>query len=133
MSEQNEIKHSGLVGWCRFTKMSLKDLFRPCLLFTELFELEETVGVSAVDSVTFKTHTAVFSFEESLSVAVLSVSGMEEAHCDRTEFLSSYPLNIDEIMLIPGSLGRIRPRDPKSTTCKIRVTQECDFSFFLNK
>lgn len=70
----NEIKHSGLVGWCRFTKMSLKDLFRPCLLFTELFELEETVGVSAVDSVTFKTHTAVFSFEESLSVAVLSVS-----------------------------------------------------------
>lgn len=43
---------------------------------------------------------------------------MEEAHCDRTEFLSSYPLNIDEIMLIPGSLGRIRPREPKSTTCK---------------
>lgn len=49
---------------------------------------------------------------------VFSTSGMEEAHCDRTEFLSSYPLNIDEIMLIPGSLGRIRPRNPKSTTCK---------------
>lgn len=47
---------------------------------------------------------------------------MEEAHCDRTEFLSNYPLNVDEIMLIPGSLGRIRPRDPKSTTCKMRLT-----------
>uniref|UniRef100_A0A3Q4I8V0 Ectonucleotide pyrophosphatase/phosphodiesterase 2 n=1 Tax=Neolamprologus brichardi TaxID=32507 RepID=A0A3Q4I8V0_NEOBR len=48
---------------------------------------------------------------------------MEEAHCDRTEFLSSYPLNIDEIMLIPGSLGRIRPHDPKvvvaNLTCKM--------------
>uniref|UniRef100_A0A3Q3JT22 Ectonucleotide pyrophosphatase/phosphodiesterase 2 n=1 Tax=Monopterus albus TaxID=43700 RepID=A0A3Q3JT22_MONAL len=42
---------------------------------------------------------------------------MEEAHCDRKEFLSSYPLNIDEIMLIPGSVGRIRPRDPKSSSC----------------
>lgn len=52
---------------------------------------------------------------------VPSVSGMEEANCDRTEFLSSYPLNIDEITLIPGSLGRIRPRDPKSTTCKTRL------------
>uniref|UniRef100_A0A8C9VKV6 Ectonucleotide pyrophosphatase/phosphodiesterase 2 n=1 Tax=Scleropages formosus TaxID=113540 RepID=A0A8C9VKV6_SCLFO len=43
-------------------------------------------------------------------------SGMEEAHCDRTEFLSSYLSNVDDIFLIPGSLGRIRsrvPRDPK--------------------
>lgn len=53
-----------------------------------------------------------------LKAGLLCVSGMEEAHCDRTEFLSNYPLNIDEITLIPGSLGRIRPRDPKSTTCK---------------
>lgn len=52
----------------------------------------------------------------------LCLSGMEEAHCDRTEFLSNYPLNIDEVTLIPGSLGRIRPRDPKSTTCKTRLT-----------
>lgn len=55
-------------------------------------------------------------------------SGMEEAHCDRTEFLSSYPLNIEEIMLIPGSLGRVRPRDPKSTTCK--MTLSLDFIMF---
>ncbi|KAA8591253.1 hypothetical protein FQN60_002196 [Etheostoma spectabile] len=49
-----------------------------------------------------------------VNVIVVGDHGMEEAHCDRTEFLSSYPLNIEEIMLIPGSLGRIRPRDPKS-------------------
>ena len=58
----------------------------------------------------------------SFRCCALCLSGMEEAHCDRTEFLSNYPLNIDEITLIPGSLGRIRPRDPKSTTCKTRLT-----------
>ncbi|TNM92642.1 hypothetical protein fugu_018044 [Takifugu bimaculatus] len=51
-----------------------------------------------------------------VNVIVVGDHGMEEAHCDWTEFLSNYPLNIDEITLIPGSLGRIRPRDPKSTT-----------------
>ncbi|CAL8293003.1 unnamed protein product [Merluccius merluccius] len=51
-----------------------------------------------------------------VNVIVVGDHGMEEAHCDRMEFLSSYPLNIDEISLIPGSLGRIRARDPKSTT-----------------
>lgn len=48
-------------------------------------------------------------------------AGMEEAHCDWTEFLSNYPLNIDEISLIPGSLGRIRAREPRSSTCKTRA------------
>uniref|UniRef100_A0A3Q3MZK3 SMB domain-containing protein n=1 Tax=Mastacembelus armatus TaxID=205130 RepID=A0A3Q3MZK3_9TELE len=56
-----------------------------------------------------------------VNVIVVGDHGMEEAHCDRTEFLSSYPLNIDEITLIPGSLGRIRPRDPKSTTCNCKM------------
>ncbi|KAK7898237.1 hypothetical protein WMY93_019090 [Mugilogobius chulae] len=51
-----------------------------------------------------------------VNVIIMGDHGMEEAHCDRMEFLSSYPLNIDEISLIPGSLGRIRPRDPKSAT-----------------
>nr|XP_057903443.1 ectonucleotide pyrophosphatase/phosphodiesterase family member 2-like [Doryrhamphus excisus] len=49
-----------------------------------------------------------------VNVIIVGDHGMEEAHCDRTEFLSSYPLNIDDISLIPGSLGRIRPREPKS-------------------
>uniref|UniRef100_A0A3Q3A3D5 Ectonucleotide pyrophosphatase/phosphodiesterase 2 n=1 Tax=Kryptolebias marmoratus TaxID=37003 RepID=A0A3Q3A3D5_KRYMA len=53
-----------------------------------------------------------------VNVIIVGDHGMEEAHCDRTEFLSSYPLNLDNIVLIPGSIGRIRPRDPKSTTCK---------------
>uniref|UniRef100_A0A7N6BRZ3 SMB domain-containing protein n=1 Tax=Anabas testudineus TaxID=64144 RepID=A0A7N6BRZ3_ANATE len=51
-----------------------------------------------------------------VNIIIVGDHGMEEAHCDRTEFLSSYPLNIDEITLIPGSLGRVRPKDPKSTT-----------------
>ena len=54
------------------------------------------------------------------SVTRCVTTGMEEAHCDKMEFLSSYPLNIDEISLIPGSLGRIRARDPNSITCKPR-------------
>uniref|UniRef100_A0A3Q0RZ61 Ectonucleotide pyrophosphatase/phosphodiesterase 2 n=1 Tax=Amphilophus citrinellus TaxID=61819 RepID=A0A3Q0RZ61_AMPCI len=56
-----------------------------------------------------------------VNVIIVGDHGMEEAHCDRTEFLSSYPLNIDEITLIPGSLGRIRPRNPKSTTYDPKV------------
>uniref|UniRef100_A0A3B4Y3K8 Ectonucleotide pyrophosphatase/phosphodiesterase 2 n=1 Tax=Seriola lalandi dorsalis TaxID=1841481 RepID=A0A3B4Y3K8_SERLL len=32
-----------------------------------------------------------------VNVIIVGDHGMEEAHCDRTEFLSSYPLNIDEI------------------------------------
>uniref|UniRef100_A0A665UBU7 SMB domain-containing protein n=1 Tax=Echeneis naucrates TaxID=173247 RepID=A0A665UBU7_ECHNA len=56
-----------------------------------------------------------------VNVIIVGDHGMEEAHCDRTEFLSSYPLNIDEITLIPGSLGRIRSRDPKSTTYDPKV------------
>lgn len=47
-------------------------------------------------------------------------AGMEEAHCDWTEFLSNYPVNIEEITLIPGSLGRIRPREPRPGSCESR-------------
>uniref|UniRef100_A0A8C6SU16 Ectonucleotide pyrophosphatase/phosphodiesterase 2 n=1 Tax=Neogobius melanostomus TaxID=47308 RepID=A0A8C6SU16_9GOBI len=39
---------------------------------------------------------------------------MEEAHCDRTEFLSSYMNSVNDIILIPGSLGRIRSRHPNN-------------------
>ncbi|XP_052359992.1 ectonucleotide pyrophosphatase/phosphodiesterase family member 2-like [Oncorhynchus keta] len=43
------------------------------------------------------------------------LASMEEAHCDRTEFLSSYmPSTVDDIILIPGSLGRIRSRYPNN-------------------
>uniref|UniRef100_A0A4W5KL56 Ectonucleotide pyrophosphatase/phosphodiesterase 2 n=1 Tax=Hucho hucho TaxID=62062 RepID=A0A4W5KL56_9TELE len=56
-----------------------------------------------------------------VNIIVVGDHGMEEAHCDRTEFLSTYPVNVDEIHLIPGSLGRIRARDPESTTYDPKV------------
>ncbi|KAM6973004.1 autotaxin [Aplochiton taeniatus] len=56
-----------------------------------------------------------------VNVIIVGDHGMEEAHCDKTEFLSSYPLNVDEIHLIPGSVGRIRARDPKSQTYDPKV------------
>lgn len=43
--------------------------------------------------------------------------GMEEAQCERTEFLSNY-MNIDDIILIPGAMGRIRSRNPNNLKCK---------------
>ncbi|XP_034016368.1 ectonucleotide pyrophosphatase/phosphodiesterase family member 2 isoform X2 [Thalassophryne amazonica] len=56
-----------------------------------------------------------------VNVIIVGDHGMEEAHCDRIEFLSSYPINVDDIILIPGSQGRIRPRDPKSSTYDPKV------------
>ncbi|KAF3840323.1 hypothetical protein F7725_019040 [Dissostichus mawsoni] len=53
--------------------------------------------------------------------------GMEEAHCDRTEFLSNYLSNADDIILIPGSLGRIRsrfPNNPKSPAQETALRQQ---------
>ncbi|XP_048364554.1 ectonucleotide pyrophosphatase/phosphodiesterase family member 2 [Sphaerodactylus townsendi] len=55
--------------------------------------------------------------------------GMEDATCERTEYLSNYQLNVDDIYLVPGTLGRIRAKansnvrfDPKvvvaNLTCK---------------
>uniref|UniRef100_A0A8C8DWC7 Ectonucleotide pyrophosphatase/phosphodiesterase 2 n=1 Tax=Oryzias sinensis TaxID=183150 RepID=A0A8C8DWC7_9TELE len=56
-----------------------------------------------------------------VNVILVGDHGMEEAHCDRIEFLNSYPLKIEEIALIPGSLGRIRARDPKSSSYDPKV------------
>ncbi|XP_056141794.1 ectonucleotide pyrophosphatase/phosphodiesterase family member 2 isoform X2 [Lampris incognitus] len=64
-----------------------------------------------------------------VNIIMVGDHGMEEAHCDRTEFLSNYMSSVDDIILIPGSLGRIRTRhsnnpkyDPKAVvanlTCK---------------
>ncbi|XP_054840582.1 ectonucleotide pyrophosphatase/phosphodiesterase family member 2 isoform X4 [Eublepharis macularius] len=55
--------------------------------------------------------------------------GMEDATCERTEYLSNFHLNMDDIYLVPGTLGRIRAKansnvryDPKAVvanlTCK---------------
>ncbi|KAM3839750.1 autotaxin isoform 2-T2 [Vipera latastei] len=55
--------------------------------------------------------------------------GMEDVTCERTEYLNNYLSNVDDITLIPGTLGRIRAKansnvkfDPKAIvanlTCK---------------
>lgn len=54
---------------------------------------------------------------------------MEDAHCDRTEFLSSYMSNVDDIILIPGSLGRIRARYPNNSKCNYAKRREATGNF----
>uniref|UniRef100_A0A8C9U5H6 Ectonucleotide pyrophosphatase/phosphodiesterase 2 n=1 Tax=Scleropages formosus TaxID=113540 RepID=A0A8C9U5H6_SCLFO len=83
-----------------------------------LKEIDKIVGQLMNGLKQMKLHRCV-------NIIIVGDHGMEEAHCDRTEFLSSYLSNVDDIFLIPGSLGRIRsrvPRDPKSVvanlTCK---------------
>lgn len=44
--------------------------------------------------------------------------GMEDVTCDRTEFLSNYLTNVDDITLVPGTLGRIRPKFSNNAKCK---------------
>lgn len=74
-----------------------------CGLDRDLYQFSRQVSPSTL------THLNLFS---------CAPSGMEEAHCDRTEFLSNYMTNVDDIILIPGSLGRIRSRQPNNPKCK---------------
>lgn len=58
---------------------------------------------------------------------------MEEAQCERTEFLSNYMTNLDDIVLIPGALGRIRSRHPNNSKCEcVRNAPyaDCQLTFF---
>uniref|UniRef100_A0AAY4BYW1 SMB domain-containing protein n=1 Tax=Denticeps clupeoides TaxID=299321 RepID=A0AAY4BYW1_9TELE len=64
-----------------------------------------------------------------VNIILVGDHGMEEAHCDRTEYLTSYLTNVEELHLVQGSSGRIRPKnrtarfDPKEVvanlTCKM--------------
>lgn len=56
-------------------------------------------------------------------------SGMEEAHCDHTEFLSNY-MSVDDIALIPGTLGRIRARFHSNQKCE-GTEKKCVFVFSI--
>lgn len=47
--------------------------------------------------------------------------GMEDVTCDRTEFLSNYLTNVDDITLVPGTLGRIRPKFSNNAKCKLTL------------
>uniref|UniRef100_A0A3Q2DVP1 Ectonucleotide pyrophosphatase/phosphodiesterase 2 n=1 Tax=Cyprinodon variegatus TaxID=28743 RepID=A0A3Q2DVP1_CYPVA len=53
-----------------------------------------------------------------VNIILVGDHGMEEAHCERTEFLSNYLSTVEDIILIPGSLGRIRSRFPSSLRCE---------------
>ncbi|XP_029957856.1 autotaxin isoform X2 [Salarias fasciatus] len=49
-----------------------------------------------------------------VNIILVGDHGMEEANCDRTEFLSNYLSSVEDIILIPGALGRIRSRYPNN-------------------
>uniref|UniRef100_A0A8B9HDD9 Ectonucleotide pyrophosphatase/phosphodiesterase 2 n=1 Tax=Astyanax mexicanus TaxID=7994 RepID=A0A8B9HDD9_ASTMX len=70
-----------------------------------LKEIDKVVGQLMDGLKQMKLHRCV-------NIILVGDHGMEEAHCDWTEFLSSYMSNIDDIILIPGSLGRIRCKKP---------------------
>uniref|UniRef100_A0A4W4DY61 SMB domain-containing protein n=1 Tax=Electrophorus electricus TaxID=8005 RepID=A0A4W4DY61_ELEEL len=53
-----------------------------------------------------------------VNIILVGDHGMEEAHCDRTEYLSSYGLETDNFALIQGTSGRLRPKNI-STLCKM--------------
>uniref|UniRef100_A0A8C1VC06 SMB domain-containing protein n=1 Tax=Cyprinus carpio TaxID=7962 RepID=A0A8C1VC06_CYPCA len=46
-----------------------------------------------------------------VNVILVGDHGMEESHCERTEYLGSYGLDVDAITLTPGSSGRIGPKN----------------------
>uniref|UniRef100_A0A8B9HHD0 Ectonucleotide pyrophosphatase/phosphodiesterase 2 n=1 Tax=Astyanax mexicanus TaxID=7994 RepID=A0A8B9HHD0_ASTMX len=73
-----------------------------------LKEIDKVVGQLMDGLKQMKLHRCV-------NIILVGDHGMEEAHCDWTEFLSSYMSNIDDIILIPGSLGRIRARHPNNS------------------
>ncbi|KAA0708931.1 Ectonucleotide pyrophosphatase/phosphodiesterase family member 1 [Triplophysa tibetana] len=45
-----------------------------------------------------------------VNVILLSDHGMEEASCDKAEYVSKYLTNIDDITVVQGPAGRVRPR-----------------------
>ncbi|XP_050001180.1 autotaxin [Alexandromys fortis] len=87
-----------------------------------LREIDKTVGQLMDGLKQLKLHRCV-------NVIFVGDHGMEDVTCDRTEFLSNYLTNVDDITLVPGTLGRIRSKfsnnpkyDPKAIianlTCK---------------
>ncbi|KAL4630021.1 ectonucleotide pyrophosphatase/phosphodiesterase family member 2-like isoform X2 [Arapaima gigas] len=100
---------SNEVGWT--SSGNLYSGFCGLQLNNPLKEIDKIVGMLMDGLKQMKLHRCV-------NIILVGDHGMEEAHCERTEFLSSYPVNVDDIILIPGSLGRIRPRSPSNPKCK---------------
>uniref|UniRef100_A0A8C7L6Q0 Ectonucleotide pyrophosphatase/phosphodiesterase 2 n=1 Tax=Oncorhynchus kisutch TaxID=8019 RepID=A0A8C7L6Q0_ONCKI len=94
--------------WITAVKQGVKagTFFWP--LNNPLKEIDKIIGQLMDGLKQMKLHRCV-------NIIMVGDHGMEEAHCDRTEFLSSYmPSTVDDIILIPGSLGRIRSRYPNN-------------------
>uniref|UniRef100_A0A8K9Y1V3 Ectonucleotide pyrophosphatase/phosphodiesterase 2 n=1 Tax=Oncorhynchus mykiss TaxID=8022 RepID=A0A8K9Y1V3_ONCMY len=95
--------------WITAVKQGVKagTFFWP--LNNPLKEIDKIIGQLMDGLKQMKLHRCV-------NIIMVGDHGMEEAHCDRTEFLSSYmPATVDDIILIPGSLGRIRSRYPNNS------------------
>uniref|UniRef100_A0A8C3GIS3 Autotaxin n=1 Tax=Cairina moschata TaxID=8855 RepID=A0A8C3GIS3_CAIMO len=95
---------------------------RKKMMVNPLREIDKTVGQLMDGLKQLKLHRCV-------NVIFVGDHGMEDTTCERTEFLSNYLTNVEDIILLPGSLGRIRPRssnnlkyDPKvivaNLTCR---------------
>ncbi|OXB61514.1 hypothetical protein ASZ78_013947 [Callipepla squamata] len=96
--------------------------FNSEMMVNPLREIDKTVGQLMDGLKQLKLHRCV-------NVIFVGDHGMEDTTCERTEFLSNYLTNVEDIILLPGSLGRIRPRssnnlkyDPKvivaNLTCR---------------
>ncbi|XP_073488293.1 autotaxin isoform X10 [Aquarana catesbeiana] len=90
-------------------------------LTNQLKEIDVIVGMLMDGLKQMKLHRCV-------NIIFVGDHGMEEATCERTEFLNSYLNNVDDFIFLPGSLGRLRTKnnlpkhDPKvvvaNLTCK---------------
>ncbi|XP_009874713.1 PREDICTED: ectonucleotide pyrophosphatase/phosphodiesterase family member 2-like, partial [Apaloderma vittatum] len=77
--------------------------FNSEMMVNPLREIDKIVGQLMDGLKQLKLHRCV-------NVIFVGDHGMEDTTCERTEFLSNYLTNVEDIILLPGSLGRIRPR-----------------------
>ncbi|KAM3928716.1 autotaxin isoform 7-T7 [Leptodactylus fuscus] len=90
-------------------------------LINQLKDIDGVVGMLMDGLKQMKLHRCV-------NIMFVGDHGMEEANCEKTEFLTSYLSNVDDFVFLPGSLGRMRTKnnvpkhDPKvivaNLTCK---------------
>ncbi|XP_040287940.1 ectonucleotide pyrophosphatase/phosphodiesterase family member 2 isoform X3 [Bufo bufo] len=90
-------------------------------LVNQLKDIDGVVGMLMDGLKQMKLHRCV-------NIMFVGDHGMEEANCEKTEFLTSYLSNVDDFAFLPGSLGRMRTKsnlpkhDPKTVvanlTCK---------------
>ncbi|XP_069776682.1 autotaxin isoform X4 [Narcine bancroftii] len=92
------------------------------------FSTEVTENLRQIDRIVGQLMDGLkqMNLHRCVNIIFLGDHGMEDATCDKTEYLSNYLSNIDDIILFPGSLGRIRSRysnnpryDPKALVANL--------------